>query len=152
MPSSGRQAVEEGDDRMKVRSGMPLLAALAGLLAFPAAAAGFGAAPRPGLSASAPGFAAMRPGARPGHVRHGRGGFYGGGYSGLYGWPGDQRVVVVLPEASEPPSVKEPSIPVAIGIPRPPAADPVLYRIETHRGRPVVRVMRFGSDGRVARR
>ena len=94
----------------------------------------------------------MRPVVRPGHVRHGRAGFRAGGYAGSFGWPGDQRVVIVLPEASEPPAVKEPSIPVAIGIPRPPAADPVLYRIETHKGRPVVRVMRFSSDGRVARR
>jgi len=58
----------------------------------------------------------------------------------------------VLPEASEPPPQKEPSIPVAIGIPRPPAADPVLYRIETQKGRPVVRIMRFSSDGYVVRR
>jgi hypothetical protein len=140
---------------MRVRSGVPLLAAIAGfcVTAFPAAAApGFGAAPSAGVSGSAPRFAPMRPGARLGHARHGRAGFHGGGYSGFYGWPGDQRVVVVLPEVSEPPPVKEPSIPVAVGIPRPPVADPVLYRIETHRGRPVVRVMRFGSDGRVARR
>jgi hypothetical protein len=140
---------------MRVRSGVPLLAAIAGfcVVAFPAAAApGFGAAPSAGVSGSAPRFAPMRPGARPGHARHSRASFHGGGYSGFYGWPGDQRVVVVLPEVSEPPPVKEPSIPVAVGIPRPPVADPVLYRIETHRGRPVVRVMRFGSDGRVARR
>ena len=140
---------------MRVRSGGPLLAAFAGLcvMASPAAAApGLGAAPPAGLSAYAPRFAPMRPGARPGYFRHGRAGFHGGGYSGFSGWPGDQRVVIVLPEASEPPAVKEPSIPVAIGIPRPPAADPVLYRIETHKGRPVVRVMRFSSDGRVARR
>lgn len=139
---------------MKLRSGMPLPVAFAGLclLASPAdAAPGFGAAAPAGVSGSAPRFAPMRPGARPGHVRHGRGGFYGG-YSGFAGWPGDQRVVIVLPEASEPPSVKEPSIPVAIGIPRPPAADPVLYRIETNKGRPVVRVMRFSSEGQVARR
>ncbi|KRE12471.1 hypothetical protein ASE66_18190 [Bosea sp. Root483D1] len=134
---------------------MPLLAAFVGLCAASSsatAAPGFGAAPSAGVSGSAPRFAPMRPSARPGHARHGRAAFYGGGYSGLYGWPGDQRVVVVLPEASEPPSVKEPSIPVAIGIPRPPAADPVLYRIETRQGRPVVRVMRFSSDGAVARR
>lgn len=140
---------------MKVRSGMPLLVALTGLclVTFPAAAApGFGAAPPAGLSGSVPRFAPMRPGTRPGHFRHGRTGFYGGGYSGFSGWAGDQRVVIVLPEASEPPPEKERSIPVAIGIPRPPAADPVLYRIETRQGRPVVRVMRFSSDGRVARR
>lgn len=139
---------------MKLRSGMPLLVAFAGLclVTSPAAAApGFGAVAPAGVSGSAPRFAPTRPGAQPGHVRRGRGGFYGG-YSGFSGWPGDQRVVIVLPEASEPPSPKEPSIPVAIGIPRPPAADPVLYRIETHKGRPVVRVMRFGSDGQVARR
>jgi hypothetical protein len=60
--------------------------------------------------------------------------------------------VIVQPEASEPPQQKEPSIPVAIGIPRPPAADPVLYRIETQKGRPVVRIMRFSRDGYVVRR
>ena len=140
---------------MRVRSGMPLLIVFAGLcgVGSPAVAApGFAAAPVVGVSGSAPRFASVRPGVRPGHLRHGRAGLYGRGYSGLYGWPSDQRVVIVLPEASEPPSVKEPSIPVAIGIPRPPAADPVLYRIETRKGRPVVRVMRFSSDGSVARR
>lgn len=141
---------------MRIRSGMPLGIVFAAVCvaAFPAVAApGFAAAPAAGgLSAPAPRFSPMRPSVRPGHVRYGRAGFYGDGYSGLYGWPGDQRVVVVLPEASEPPPEKERSIPVAIGIPRPPAADPVLYRIETRRGQPIVRVMRFGSDGRVARR
>lgn len=140
---------------MRVCSAMPLGIVFAGLCGatLPAAAApGFGAAPPAGLSGSVPRFAPMRPIARPGHVRHGRAGFYGDGYSGLYGWPGDQRVVVVAPEAREPAPEKERSIPVAIGIPRPPAADPVLYRIETRQGRPVVRVMRFGSDGQVARR
>jgi hypothetical protein len=140
---------------MRSRFGVSLFAAFAGFcfVASPAAAApGFGTARGPGISDSAPRFAPMRPGARPGHVRHGRAGFYGGGYSGSYGWPSDQRVVVVLPEASEPPPQKEPSIPVAIGIPRPPAADPVLYRIETQKGRPVVRIMRFSSDGYVVRR
>ena len=140
---------------MRILSGASLLAAFAGLCiaASPAdAAPGFGAGSRAGYAGPAPRFAPLRPGARPGHVRHGRAGFYGGGYPGSYGWPGDQRVVVVLPEASEPPPAKEPSIPVAIGIQRPPVADPVLYRIETERGRPVVRVMRFSSDGRVARR
>lgn len=144
-----------GTGRMRILSGMPLLAVFAGfcVTASPVTAApGFGGASSAGVSRPAPRFAPMRPAVRPGHVRHGRAGFRTGGYSGSFGWPGDQRVVVVLPEASEPPSVKELSIPVAIGIPRPPAADPVLYRIETERGRPVVRVMRFSSDGRVARR
>ncbi|MCV9941233.1 hypothetical protein OIU35_33240 [Boseaceae bacterium BT-24-1] len=94
----------------------------------------------------------MRPIARPGHVYRRHAGHYGGGYPGFYGWPSGQQAVVALPEASEPPPAREPSVPVAIGIPRPPVADPVLYRIETYRGRPVVRVMRFSSDGRVARR
>ena len=141
---------------MKVRSGMPLVVVFAGLygVASPALAApGFVAAPAAGgLSAPAQRFAPMRPIARPGYVRHGRAGIYNAGYPGFYGWPSGQQTVVVLPEASEPPPVKEPSIPVAIGIPRPPAADPVLYRIETRRGQPVVRVMRFSSEGRVARR
>lgn len=139
---------------MRIRSGMPLFIMFAGLcgVGSPAfAAPGFAAAPAVGLSGSAPRFSPMRPIARPGHVHRGRAALHDG-YPGSYGWPGDQRVVVVLPQASEPPSVKEPSIPVAIGIPRPPAADPVLYRIETRKGRPVVRVMRFSSDGRVARR
>lgn len=140
---------------MRVRSAMPLgivFAGLCGAISPTMAAPGFGAAPSAGVSGSVPRFAPMRPAARPGHLRHGRAGLHGGGYSGLYGWPGDQRVVVVVPEASEPPPERERSIPVAIGIPRPPAADPVLYRIETRQGRPVVRVMRFSSDGRVARR
>ena len=140
---------------MRVRSAMTLGIVFAGLcgVTCPALAApGFGAAPSAGLSGSVPRFAPMRSGARPGHFRHGRTGFYGGGYSGFSGWAGDQRIVVVLPEASEPPPEKERSIPIAIGIQRPPAADPVLYRIETRQGRPVVRVMRFSSDGRVARR
>lgn len=140
---------------MSFRSGMPLFIAVAGLCVAgsPAVAApGFAAAPAAGVSGSAPRFSPMRSVVRPGHVQRGRVGFYGGGYPGFYGWPGGQQTVVVLPEASEPPAVKEPSIPVAVGIPRPPAADPVLYRIEKRQGRPVVRVMRFSSDGRVARR
>ncbi|RXT18451.1 MULTISPECIES: hypothetical protein [unclassified Bosea (in: a-proteobacteria)] len=137
---------------MKRDAGLPLTVLFAGLClaAFPATAApGFVAS---GVSGPAPRFAPMRPIARPGHAHRHHAGIYRGGYPGFYGWPGGQQTVIVLPETSEPPPVKEPSIPVAIGIPRPPAADPVLYRIETYRGRPVVRVMRFGSDGRVARR
>jgi len=141
---------------MRACAGIPLLAMFVGLCAAgsPASAAsGFVAAPMArGMSGPASRFAPMRPIARPGHVYRRHAGYYGGGYPGLYGWPGGQQTVVVLPEASEPPPAKEPSVPVAIGIPRPPAADPVLYRIETYRGRPIVRVMRFGSDGRVARR
>lgn len=140
---------------MRVRSGVPLLAKVAAvcIAAFPAAASpGVGAVPLAGISGSAPRLAPVRQSTRPGHARHARAGVHGGGYSGLYGWPGDQRVVLLVPEASEPPVVKEPSIPVAIGIPRPPAADPVLYRVETRNGRPIVRVMRFSSDGPVARR
>lgn len=140
---------------MKRDAGLTLTVLLAGLClaASPAASApGFGAASAPGLSASAPRFAPMRPIARSGHLHRRHAGTYGGGYPGFYGEPGGQQTVILLPEASEPPPAKEPSIPVAIGIPRPPAADPVLYRIETYRGRPVVRVMRFASDGRVARR
>lgn len=140
---------------MKRDAGLPLLGLLAGLCVAgsPAAAApGFVTAPTAGASASASRFAPTRPVARPGHVRHGRAGIYGVGYSGFYGWPSGQQTVIVLPEASEPPPAKEPSVPVAVGIPRPPAADPVLYRIETRNGRPVVRIMRFSSDGRVARR
>ncbi|WID96453.1 hypothetical protein QO058_27670 [Bosea vestrisii] len=140
---------------MKCDAGLPLAALFAGLclVASPAAAApGFAAAPASGASAPAPRFAPMRPIARPGHVHRRHAGYYGGGYPGFYGWPAGQQAVIVLPDASEPPPAKEPSIPVAIGIPRPPVADPVLYRIEERNGRPVVRVMRFGSDGRVARR
>ncbi|CAN7458044.1 hypothetical protein [Bosea sp. LjRoot237] len=141
---------------MKRDAGLPLTVLLAGLClaASPAAAApGFVAAPASGVAGPAPRFASMRPIARPGHVHRRHAGFYGGGYPGFYGWPGgQQQTVVVLPEVSEPPPAKEPSVPVAIGIPRPPAADPVLYRIEERNGRPVVRVMRFSSDGRVARR
>ncbi|WP_210201592.1 hypothetical protein, partial [Bosea sp. CS1GBMeth4] len=103
-----------------------------------------------GASAPAPRLAPVRPPARFGHAPRGPAGL--AGYPGVYGWSGGQQTVIVLPEASEPPPAREPSIPVAIGIPRPPAADPVLYSIETYRGRPIVRAMRFGSDGRVARR
>lgn len=139
---------------MKRDAGLPLAALLAGfcLAAAPAAAApGVLAAPA-GVSGPAPRFAPTRPMARLDHLHHSRTGGYGVGYPGIYSWPGGQQTVIVLPEAREPPPAREPSIPVAIGIPRPPAADPVLYRIETHRGRPIVRVMRFSSDGRVARR
>lgn len=139
---------------MRLSARVFLLATFAGLcVATSRADAAPGFAPAPSaVSASGPRFAPARPSSRFGHARHGRAGFYGGGYSGFYGSPGEQRIVVVLPEASEPPPQKEPSIPVAIGIPRPPAADPVLYRIETQKGRPVVRIMRFSSDGYVVRR
>lgn len=135
---------------MRVRSGMPLGVVVAGLCAAtsPALAApGFAAAPAGrGFSAPAPRLSPMRPVAKPGYAHRGRAGVYDAGYPGFYGGSSDQRVVVVLPEASEPPPERERSIPLAVGIARPPAADPVLYRIETRRGQPVVRVMRFGSD------
>ncbi|MEI5664037.1 hypothetical protein WBO78_03780 [Bosea sp. CCNWLW174] len=141
---------------MKVRSGIPLGIVFAGLCVAASsavAAPGFGAVPLSGgFSAPAPRLSPMRPVAKSSYSRRGRVGVYGAGYPGFYGGSGDQRVVVVLPEASEPPPDKERSIPVAIGIARPPAADPLLYRIETRQGQPVVRVMRFSSDGRVARR
>ncbi|MGX1785613.1 hypothetical protein ACWIGM_02680 [Bosea sp. NPDC055332] len=140
---------------MKLGARFPLLATFAGLCAAssPAEAApGFVSAPGGGVSAPAPRLAPMRPAARPGHIHPGRSGFYGGGYPGNFGWPGEQRVIIVQPEVSEPPQARDASVPVAIGIRRPPEADPVLYRIETRNGRPVVRVMRFSSDGQVARR
>lgn len=136
---------------MRIRSGMPLGIVFVGLClaTSPAVAApGFAAAPAGrGFSAPVPRLSAMRPVAKPGYAHRGRAGAYGAGYPGFYGEPGDQRVVVILPDASEPPPEKERSIPVAIGIARPPVADPVLYRIETRGGQPVVRVMRFSSDG-----
>lgn len=139
---------------MKRDAGLSLAALLAGLClaASPAAAASGVLAAPAGVSGPVPRSAPTRSIARPGHIHHRRTGGYGVGYPGIHGWPSGQQTVIVLREASEPPPAREPSIPVAIGIPRPPAADPVLYRIETHRGRPIVRVMRFSSDGRVARR
>ena len=134
---------------------LPLLALFGGLslASSPIAAAqGFVATPAAGLSGPAPRLAPARPAARSRHFDAGRAGMHRVGYPGYHGWSGGQQTVIVLSEASEPPPAEEPSIPVAIGIPRPPAADPVLYRIETRKGRPVVRVMRFASDGRVARR
>lgn len=116
----------------------------------PAAPAGVRA---PALTSSTPARAlagAIRP-ARPalrGHGFHRRGHGYGfGGYGpGFY----DPSLTVSLGtggldyqfERAEPPS-----IPVAIGIQRPPAADPVIYRIENLRGRQVARIIRIGADG-----
>jgi len=128
-----------------------LLGAIAGGVVWSAvpamAAPGLVAPPAAGGFAPAARTMPQRPAWRPGQGFHRRAAVYGAGY----GWSGAQQTVIVLPEMREPPAPKEPAIPVAIGIARPPVADPVLYRIETLRGRPVVRVMRFGSDGRVAR-
>ena len=88
---------------------LSLLALFSGLClaGAPAAAApGFVAAPAASVSGSSPRFSPMRPIARPGHVRRGRAGFHGGGYSGFYGWPGDRQIVVVQPEASAGPALR----------------------------------------------
>ncbi|MDU0344004.1 hypothetical protein [Bosea rubneri] len=107
-----------------------------------------------------PGFAPApqaRPFAMPGRPFHGgpRGrGFHRPGYgygSGLGGyWPGVYDPSFRLSVRTSQPDYRferaEPSIPVAIGIPRPPVADPVIYRIEGERGRQVVRVIRIGAN------
>lgn len=118
----------------------------------PAAPAGVRA---PALASAAPGrvlAGPMRP-VRPGlraHGRHVPGGAYGYGLGG-YG-PGfyDSSLNVLLGTAAPDyqfERVEPPSIPVAIGIQRPPAADPVIYRIENRGGRQVARVVRIGADG-----
>lgn len=89
----------------------------------------------------------VRPGFR-GHGRHFPGyGYCCGGYGpGFYDPSLNLSVLTAEPEyrfeRAEPPS-----IPVAVGIQRPPAVEPVLYRIESQRGRQVVRVIRIGADG-----
>lgn len=75
---------------------------------------------------------------------------YGYGY-GLGGyWPGFYDPSPQLSVRTSQPDYSferaEPSIPVAVGIPRPPVADPVIYRIEGERGRQVVRVIRIGAN------
>ncbi|WP_332683804.1 hypothetical protein, partial [Bosea sp. (in: a-proteobacteria)] len=90
------------------------------------------------------------------HLRPGSGGrgFHrGAGHFGGYGGYGpgyyDSALYVIVP-GGEPEERREPaerSIPVAVGIQRPPAADPVIYRIENHRGGQVARVIRIGAEG-----
>ena len=116
----------------------------------PAAPAGVRA---PALASAAPARAltgAMRPG-RPGLRGHGRQGYgYGYGLGGYGAGFYDSSLNVLLGTAAPDyqfERAEPPSIPVAIGIPRPPAADPVIYRIENQRGRQVARIIRIGADG-----
>ncbi|KUL97525.1 hypothetical protein DK26_00830 [Bosea sp. WAO] len=142
--------------------GIPVfrLACIAGgLLALGSSAfarpAGGPAAPA-GVRAPALASAAQaRPLAMPGRPFQGgpRGrGFHRPGYGyGLGGyWPGFYDPSPRLSVRTSQPDYRferaEPSIPVAVGIPRPPVADPVIYRIEGERGRQVVRVIRIGAN------
>lgn len=141
---------------MRHGAGFHLLCALAGGLAFgPAASAApaIGAAPAPaGLGAPAPRSAPAGMAARPEraflpghhHRRHALAGYGYGGY-GFYDGRSYPQVVLILPEEREEP--KREAVPTVVGIPRPPAADPVLYRIEGRKGRQVARVIRLGADG-----
>lgn len=115
-----------------------------------AAAPALGAAPgRGGLTMpAAPGrlLARQGPAFRPADVQrrrfaHGHAGFY----PGFDDRPAASRLVVILPEDRDEPARE--AVPTVIGIARPPAADPVIYRIETVRGRQLARVIRLGADG-----
>lgn len=130
-----------------------LLWVLGGLLALGAdasAAPALGAAPaRAGFGAPAPRMAP--PGRmlarqdrafRPGHGYRRHVGYGGYGFYDASSYP---QLLLIAPEARDEPE-KE-AIPVVVGIRRPPAADPVLYRIEHERGRPVARTIRFGEKG-----
>lgn len=97
----------------------------------------------------------MRP-VRPGLRGHGRylpgrylpGYGYGlGGYGPGYYDPSLNLSVLTAEPEYRFERAEPPSIPVAVGIQRPPAADPVIYRIESQRGRQVARVIRIGADG-----
>lgn len=138
-------------------AGFHLLCGLGGLLAFganAAAAPALGAAPVPaGFGAPAPRLAppgralarqerAFQPGHH--HRRHGAYGYGYGGY-GFYDGRAYPQVLVVLPQ--EPDEPEREAVPTVVGIQRPPAADPVIYRIEGRKGRQVARVIRLGADG-----
>ncbi len=134
---------------MRVVAGyLPLAIAAAMALAAPAAA-------KPALAGQAAGIRAVPPqlSQRIAPGRHGirrpyhRGlAGYGAGFPGFYGSPSAPQVVVVRPEPREEP-VKEPGIVTAVGIARPPQADPVLLRLENDKGRRFVRMIRIGAYG-----
>lgn len=112
----------------------------------PAAPAG-GRAPALASASQARALAAP---ARPSHAGPRGRGFHRPGYGyGLAGyWPGTYDPSFQLSVQTGQPDYRAepPSIPVAVGIPRPPVADPVIYRIEGERGRQVVRVIRIGAN------
>ena len=143
-------------ERARARgAGFHVVGGLGGLLALEtgaSAAPALGSAAAPaGFSVPAPRLAAsgrmlvrqdraFRP--RHGHSRHGAYGY--GGY-GFYDGRSYPQVVLILPEERDEPE-KE-AVPTVVGIARPPAADPVIYRIESRKGRQVARVIRLGADG-----
>ena len=146
--------------------GIPVfrLACIAGvvlLIAVPASARSVGG-PAGSAGARAPALASaarsLAPAARPFHAGPRGRGFHRPGYGSGYGlggyWPGFYDPSLQLSLQAHQPDYRferaePPSIPVAIGISRPPAADPVIYRIETQRGRQVARIIRIGTDGAV---
>jgi hypothetical protein len=140
-------------------AGFRLFCILGGLLALGSAAAAkpaLGAAAGPaGLRAPMPGVAppgrmlarqdqALRPGHH--HRRHGGYGYGHAGY-GFYDARSYPQLLLIVPEAHDEPE-KE-AVPTVVGIARPPVADPVIYRIESRKGRQVARVIRLGADGAV---
>lgn len=138
-------------------AGFHLLCGLCGLLALGAnasAAPALGAAPAP-AGFGAPAARPAVPGRvlerqervfQPGYHRRGPGGYgYGLGGYGFYDGRSYPQVLIVLPQEPEEP--KQEAVPTVVGIQRPPAADPVIYRIESRKGRQVARVIRLGADG-----
>lgn len=147
---------------MRHGTGGRLLCVLGGILAVGPGAL---AAPAPGaapalasLSAPAPRLAPGRmlarqePIFRPGHGhrRHGSYGYgsYGYGSYGFHHGRSYPQLPLILPAARDEPE-KE-AVPTVVGIRRPPTADPVIYRIESRKGRQVARVIRLGADGAAA--
>lgn len=130
-------------------AGFHLLCGLGGLLALGASAAAapvVGAAPA-GFSAPSPRgsmLAQQQRALRPLHGPRRHGGYGYGGY-GFYDGRAYPQVLVVLPQ--EPDEPEREAVPTVVGIQRPPAADPVIYRIEGRKGRQVARVIRLGADG-----
>lgn len=143
---------------MTIGAGLRLFCILGGLLALGFAATAKpalgGAAAPAGVRAPMPGIAPparmlARPGQafRPGHSYRRPGG-YGHGYGGygFYEARSYPQLLIAPEERNEP---QREAVPTVIGIRRPPAADPVIYRIESRKGRQVARVIRLGADGAV---
>ncbi len=141
---------------MTIGAGFRLFCILGGLLALGSAAA---AKPALGAAAGPAGLRAPMPGVapparmlarqdrafRPGHYyrRHGGSGYGGYGFYEARSYP----QLLIAPEARDEPQRE--AVPTVVGIRRPPVADPVIYRIESRRGRQVARVIRLGADGAV---
>ena len=146
----------------RIHATLPLLAFIVFLSpANDAAAAGPGRAFAPAAPPSfaprmAPGFRHMarRNGAifRHGHARRflGNPGFVGGPWYSPFD---SGRDTVILQERESERTVDRSLdyTPVMVGIPRPPTPEPVIYRLEGSRQRPVVRIIRFGEQGGYAR-